>query len=90
MKELDINTAKRGMRVVTGNECRLAEITPESEGYHGTIVEVTESIPEGPFKGQPGVLVYWDFLDTIVGYLPILTTRQTFNPQENLQWSNFR
>ena len=103
MEELNINTAKRGMRVVTGHECRLALISPELGGYFGTIVEVTESIPTNWFghrqtcAGDPGALVYWDHLDDTMNYNQkdiyhqILPARLSNNiSPENLQWVAFQ
>ena len=63
MQELSLQTARRGMRIVTGHDFHLGgEFTGTEAGYRGTIVEITSQIPSGLEAGKPGVRVVFDHL----------------------------
>ena len=66
---------ERGMRI-------------NNHGYKGTIVEITDYIPTGPFLGQPGALMYWDYINEDQQYTNELTQEITENTNfaDNLQW----
>ncbi len=63
-------------------------------GYGGTIVEVTDSIPDAclcsKHRGKPGFLVYWDYLPNDGKYREILdagtATLAAADAAENLRW----
>ena len=61
-------------------------------GYRGTVVEVTDSIPDAclcvKHRGKPGCLVYWHYFDG--GYEEVLSaekaTKAAADAPKQLQW----
>lgn len=93
--ELSLLSARRGMRVCTSVDIGLAEHVPgEKDGYLGTIVEVTDSMPvDVPCvanRGKPGALVWWDFLTDDAQYPEVLSGEQALRARCQEGWVRFR
>jgi len=85
--ELRLETSKRGMRVCTSIGVCLAEHIPgDQDGYLGTILEVTNSIPNDVpcplLRGRPGALVYWDWITQSGEYHEILSAAEAVEAQK--------